>query len=318
MELIKAILFLVLGFMLLIKASDIFVDAVSSIATHFNMSKMMIAVTVAAFGTCAPELAISFNSIISGYGDIALANIIGSNTINILLIIGIASLISPIKVKNSVTKKELPILVVITSVFALALLSNLFSAGDNILARKDGLLFIFLFVVFIFYIVSVIKIKEGIFERSTAKYKMLPSIILTIVCCIVIIFASDLVVTNAQVIARMANISEKIITMTVVVIGTSLPELTMTVISAKKNEYDIAIGNIIGTNIFNICVVLGLPLLIFGGFSSVSFNVVDIIVVLIAAFCLFFFARNDKRLSRKEGIIMLSIFLIYYLYLFLQ
>lgn len=318
MELVKTVLLLIIGFILLIKASDIFVDAISSIATHFKMSKMMIALTVAAFGTCAPELAISFNSISKGQGDIALANVIGSNIVNILLIIGLAALVCPIKVKNSVTKKELPILVVITSIFALALTTHYLDQDALILTRGDGLLFFSFFMVFIIYIVSVVKTKEGFLERSTAKYKMLTSIVLTIVCCVVIVLASDLVVENAQVLAQMANVSTKIITMTVVVIGTSLPEMTMTVVSAKKHEFDIALGNIIGTNIFNIGIVLGLPLLIYGGFTSANFNLIDILVVLIAAFILYYFAKNDKRLSRRESIIMILIFLAYYTYVFLQ
>lgn len=318
MELVKTVLLLIIGFILLIKASDIFVDAISSIATHFKMSKMMIALTVAAFGTCAPELAVSFNSISKGQGDIALANVIGSNIVNILLIIGLAALVCPIKVKNSVTKKELPILVVITSIFALALTTHYLDQDALILTRGDGLLFFSFFMVFIIYIVSVVKTKEGFLERSTAKYKMLTSIVLTIVCCVVIVLASDLVVENAQVLAQMANVSTKIITMTVVVIGTSLPEMTMTVVSAKKHEFDIALGNIIGTNIFNIGIVLGLPLLIYGGFTSANFNLIDILVVLIAAFILYYFAKNDKRLSRRESIIMILIFLAYYTYVFLQ
>lgn len=318
MELVKTVLLLIIGFILLIKASDIFVDAISSIATHFKMSKMMIALTVAAFGTCAPELAISFNSISKGQGDIALANVIGSNIVNILLTIGLAALVCPIKVKNSVTKKELPILVVITSIFALALTTHYLDQDALILTRGDGLLFFSFFMVFIIYIVSVVKTKEGFLERSTAKYKMLTSIVLTIVCCVVIVLASDLVVENAQVLAQMANVSTKIITMTVVVIGTSLPEMTMTVVSAKKHEFDIALGNIIGSNIFNIGIVLGLPLLIYGGFTSANFNLIDILVVLIAAFILYYFAKNDKRLSRRESIIMILIFLAYYTYVFLQ
>ncbi len=318
MELVKTVLLLIIGFILLIKASDIFVDAISSIATHFKMSKMMIALTVAAFGTCAPELAISFNSISKGQGDIALANVIGSNIVNILLIIGLAALVCPIKVKSSVTKKELPILVVVTSIFALALTTHYLDQDAFILTRGDGLLFFSFFMVFIIYIVSVVKTKEGFLERSTAKYKMLTSIVLTIVCCVVIVLASDLVVENAQILAQMANVSTKIITMTVVVIGTSLPEMTMTVVSAKKHEFDIALGNIIGTNIFNIGIVLGLPLLIYGGFTSANFNLIDILVVLIAAFILYYFAKNDKRLSRRESIIMILIFLAYYTYVFLQ
>ena len=123
MEIVKVLLLLLIGFVVLVKSSDIFVDAISSIANNFKMSKMMIALTIAAFGTCAPELAISFNSISSGSGDIALANVIGSNVVNILLVIGLAATISPIKVKNEVTKKELPILLVVTSFFVLSIMS---------------------------------------------------------------------------------------------------------------------------------------------------------------------------------------------------
>ena len=318
MEIVKTIIFLIVGFVLLIKASDIFVDAVSSIATHFKMSKMMIALTVAAFGTCAPELAISFNSISSGNGDIALANVIGSDIINIILIIGLAALVTPIKVKNSVIKKELPILLIVTSIFSLALITHYLDGSNFILTRGDGLLFVSFFMVFIVYIVSVVKNKEGLFERSNVKYNMVWSIILIVACCAVIIFASDVVVKQAQILATMAKLSTKVITMTVVVIGTSLPEMTMTVISARKQEFDIAIGNIIGTNIFNIGIVLGLPLLIYGGFTTTTFNLVDIFVVQLAAVILYFFSKNDRKLSRKEGIVMLLIFIAYYAYVILQ
>ena len=144
----------------------------------------------------------------------------------------------------------------------------------------------------------------------------LKSDILTIVCCILIILASDLVVDNAKELANMLNVSTKLITMTVVVIGTSLPEMTMTVVAAKKGEFDIAIGNIIGTNIFNIGVVLGLPLVIYGGFASPSFSLVDVIAVFLAAILLYLFARNDRVLSKLEGAIMITIFVLYYAYVF--
>jgi len=321
MHLVKAILLLILGFVLLIKSSDIFVDAVSSIATNFKMSKMMIALTVAAFGTCAPELAISFNSIITGSGDIALANVLGSNIVNILLVIGTAAIARPIKVKNEVIKKELPILIVITSMFVLSIIShyiNRLSATEFILTRQDGVVFLCFFTMFMFYIVSVVKAKQGVLENDKPKYKMKDSIVLTILCCIIIIIASDIVVDNAKELASMLNVSTKLITMTVVVIGTSLPEMTMTVVAAKKGEFDIALGNIIGTNIFNIGIVLGLPLLIFDGFASLHFNLIDVLFVHISAYALYLFAKNDKVLSKIEGTIMISIFVIYYVYLFLS
>lgn len=320
MEIIKSIIFLLISFVVLIKSADFFVDAVSSIATNFKMSKMMIALTVAAFGTCAPELAISFQSISSSAGDIALSNVLGSNIVNILLIVGFAALIHPIRVKEQVIKKELPILIVVTATFVLSILLHLvgFSNDGYILNRQDGFLFITLFIVFIFYIVSVIRSKQGIFEHEKPKYGIVKSILITIICCILIVFSSDFVVENAKILAEQLNVSTKIITMTVVVIGTSLPEMTMTVVAAKKEEFDIALGNIIGTNIFNIGVVLGLPLLIYGGFSSFSFSVIDIVLVYIAAYILYLFARNDRELSRREGIIMVVLFIIYYAYVFIS
>lgn len=316
MEVIKSVILLLIGFVVLVKASDIFVDAVSSIATNLKMSKMMIALTVAAFGTCAPELAISFQSMESGMGDIALANVLGSNVVNILLIVGLAACVAPIKVKNHVIKKELPILMVVTSMFCLCIISHRFgiSNPEFVLDRQDGFMLLCFFGMFIFYIVSVIKAKQGILEYEKPKYGIVKSIIYSIICCVVIIFSSDLVVDNAVVLANLIGVNTKIITMTVVVIGTSLPEMTMTVLAAKKGEFDFALGNIIGTNIFNIGVVLGLPLVIYGGFNSVSFNMIDVTAVFIAATSLLLFARNDKKLSSLEGAIMISIFVMYYAY----
>ena len=319
MAVIKSVLLLIVGFIVLVKASDIFVDAVSSIATNLKMSKMMIALTVAAFGTCAPELAISFQSMGSGMGDIALANVLGSNVVNILLIVGLAACVAPIKVKNHVIKKELPILLVVTSMFCLCIISHKFGISNQqyVLDRQDGFMLLCFFGMFMFYILSVVQAKQGILEYDKPKYGIVKSIIYSIICCVVILFSSDLVVDNAVSLAKLIGVSTKIITMTVVVIGTSLPEMTMTVIAAKKGEFDFALGNIIGTNIFNIGVVLGLPLVIYGGFNSTSFNMVDVMAVFIAAVSLFLFARNDKKLSSLEGALMMSIFVMYYAYVLL-
>ena len=320
MEIVKVVGLLIIGFVVLVKSSDVFVDAVSSIATNFRMSKMMIALTIAAFGTCAPELAISFHSMGSGAGDIALANVLGSNVVNILLVVGLAACVAPIKVKNEVTKKELPILALTTTMFVVAILSHYLGEfnRDFILTRQDGIIFVCFFAMFIFYIVSVVKMKQGFFDKEKPKYNMVKSIIYTIICCILIIIASDVVVENAKELASMLDVSTKLITMTVVVIGTSLPEMTMTVIAAKKGEFDIALGNIIGTNIFNIGIVLGVPLLVYGGFTSVSFNLIDILFVHAAAIVLYLFAKNDKVLSKGEGAIMITLFVLYYAYIFIS
>lgn len=318
MQIVKTIVLLLIGFVLLVKCSDIFVDSISGIAAHFKMSKMMIALTIGAFGTCAPELAISFNSVASGAGDIALANVIGSCIINIILVIGIACCVAPIKVKNESIKKELPILLVVTTLFVISMVFHSFENKQTlILTRMDGILYLSFFVMFIFYIFSVIKIKKGVFEVYKPKYSITKSIIYTVICSILIVFASDLLVDSAVELSSLLNVSTKIITMTIVVIGTSLPEMTMTVIAAKKGEFDIALGNIIGTNIFNIGVVLGIPILVYGGISSVNFSLIDMFFVQISALLLYTFARNDKVLSRREGTIFVILFVLYYAYLFI-
>lgn len=317
MVIAKAVILLLVGFVLLVKFSDIFVDAISSIASYFKMSKMMIALTIGAFGTCAPELAISFNSISSGTGDIALANVVGSCIINIILVIGIACCVSPIKVKSESIKKELPILLIVTSMFVVSILFHCFERGNLLtINRFDGLLYFFFFIMFIFYIVSVVKSKKGILDRHKPKYSVGVAIALTVICSIIIVQASDLVVDNAVILSSLLGISTKVITMTIVVIGTSLPEMTMTVISAKKGEFDIALGNIIGTNIFNIGVVLGIPIMIYGGFTSSSFSYIDMIFVQVSATLLYLFARNDRVLSRREGALFITLFVLYYAYLF--
>ena len=182
--------------------------------------------------------------------------------------------------------------------------------------RFDGLLYFFFFIMFIFYIVSVVKSKKGILDRHKPKYSVGVSMALTVICSIIIVQASDLVVDNAVILSSLLGISTKVITMTIVVIGTSLPEMTMTVISAKKGEFDIALGNIIGTNIFNIGVVLGIPIMIYGGFTSSSFSYIDMIFVQVSATLLYLFARNDRVLSRREGALFITLCVLYYAYLF--
>ena len=318
MQIVKTIFILLAGFILLVKCSDIFVDAISSIAAHYKMSKMMIALTIGAFGTCAPELAISFSGVASGNGDIALANVIGSCIINIILVIGIACCVFPIKVKSESVKKELPLLLVITSLFVTSIIFHFVESKNGFtLNRIDGLLYLSFFIMFMFYIFSIVKAKKGIFEVYKSKYNIKQAILYTILCSIIIVISSDLIVDSAVELSELLNLSTKIITMTIVVIGTSLPEMTMTVVAARKGEFDISLGNIIGTNIFNIGFVLALPLLIFGGFQTNSFSLIDLLFVQLSALLLYVFSKNDKVLSRKEGSVFIIVFVIYYAYLFI-
>lgn len=312
------IVLLLIGFILIIKASDVLIDCASSIALLCKVPKMLIALTIVSFGTCAPEVAISFNSVAANNGSMALANVIGSCIVNILLIIGIAAIVNPIKVKNSTVKKELPILFLITSIFFVLLMDRLFNPNTpTSFSRFDGAVLILSFGIFVYYLIRLLKNKKQDQGGVEKKYNLPVALILFVISTIVIIYSSDLIVDNALFLAERIHVSPKIITMIAVVVGTSLPELVMTVTSAKRGEFDMAIGNIIGTNIFNICIVLGLPILIYGDLELVDFNFIDIFVVLLSSFLLYLFARSEKEISKKEGIIMLVVFCCYYIYLFI-
>lgn len=311
------IILLLVGFAIIIKSSDVLVDATSSLALKLRVPKMLIALTIVSFGTCAPEVAISFRSIVDGDGVMAFANVIGSCIVNVFLIIGLASFIRPIKVRHATVKKELPLLLIITTVFSILMLDAVFNPlTPNTFSRRDSLVLILLFCMFILYLVGMLfKRNKKEVEVESGKYSSFVSCVLLLITILLIIYSSDLIVNSAKNIASGLNISEKAITMTAIVIGTSLPEMIMTVISAKKGEFDMAIGNIIGTNIFNICIVLGLPILIYGNIILEGFGFIDILALFLSSFLLFVFARSEREVSKKEGIIMLLVFVLYYVYM---
>ena len=314
------IILLIIGFFVIVKASDILVDAASSLALKLKISKIFIALTIVAFGTCAPEVAISFHSVSSGDGGMAFANVVGSCIVNVFLIIGLASFIHQIKIRHSTVKRELPILTIITSIFAVLMVDSIFNPlTSNTFSRADAVILILLFVLFMVYLVHMLFRKNNMNAPEEIKIKYSPfiSLLLLIVSIVFIIFSSDLIIESAKNIAYALNISEKIITMFVIVVGTSLPEMIMTVTSARKGEFDMAIGNIIGTNIFNICVVLGVPIFIYGDIALTGFGVIDILMVFLSSFLLFVFARSERVIDKIEGIFMLWLFVCYYIYLLL-
>ena len=309
---------LLISLIVIVKAADVLVDASVSIAEKLGLPKILIALTIMAFSTCAPELAVSFTSISAGNGTIAFSNVVGSCIINILLVIGVAAVINPIRVKDSTIKKELPLLMLITLAFASTMLEGIASPkAAGIFSRSKGFLFVCLFSLFLLYIAQLVKKRQKTDTEIESKYTIKKAIIYFIISIIAIIISSDLLVENATLVADKLGISQKLITMVVIVIGTSLPELVMTSLAAKKNEHEMAIGNIIGTNIFNICIVLGLPITMLGDVQIIGFNVIDIAFIAIAAIMLFIFANNGRRVSRREGIVMIGTFIAYYTYLIL-
>lgn len=307
-------IFLLIGFIVIIKASDILVDSATSIAIKCKVPKMLIALTIVSFGTCAPEIAISFTSVINKNGTIAFANVIGSCIVNVFLIIGLASLLHPIKVKHDTVKKELPILLLITTSFSALMLDSGFNkTTPNVFSRVDGIILMSLFLMFVLYLIQLSKRREKNNEKMEIKYDNIwIAIIILILSIVLISLSSNIIVDNAIKIAKSLHISEKLITMTAIVIGTSLPEMFMTISSARKGEFDMAIGNIIGTNIFNICIVLGLPVTIYGDISLSNFSIIDIVAVFLTSLDLYLFARSERTISKLEGFIMLLIFAVYY------
>lgn len=310
------IIFLIVGFIILIKGADIFVDGASAVAGNFKVPKMLIGLTIVAFGTSAPELAVSIKSLISGSGDMVLGNVIGSNILNILLILGLSAMFHSLAVKNNTVKKELPITLMITTAFAVLLSDSIFTKNlTNSFTRGDGIVLLLFFGVFMYYLISMSKNKTNIEEIDDTNYpSMKKAIILTLLGLIGIVFGSNFVVESASFIAKTIGISERMISLTIVAIGTSLPELVTSVTATRKGEYDIAIGNVVGSNIFNIGIVIGIPVAIFGGISKINFSYIDIVVMILSALFLFFFAHNDHKISKKEGIFFLLAFILYYSY----
>ena len=242
----KELILLIIGLILIVKAADVLVTASSSLALRFNVPKMLVALTIMAFGTCAPEMAISFQSVQNGDGQIAFANVVGSTIVNVFLIIGLAALVRPIKVKHVTIKKELPILFLITSVFSILMLDRLFDPFTrNVFSRPDGLVLILFFSVFVSYLIGLVRKGADTNNSNDIKYGPIMSILLILLSLLITIFSSDLIVDNAVILANELNVSKKIITMLIIVIGTSLPELVMTVTSARKGEFDMAVGNML-------------------------------------------------------------------------
>ena len=310
------ILLLIVGFILLIKGADYFVDGASSTAQNFKVSKMLIGLTIIAFGTSAPEFAVSMQSLAKGSTDMLLGNVIGSNILNILLILGIAAIIHPIKITDNTVKKELPLCMLISTLLVVLFLDIKLDNGlVNQISRSDAIVILLFFTIFIYYLITLIKQKKDSKEEKP-MFKLGKSLLLVVIGLVGIIVGSNMVVNNASSIATKVGLSERIIALTIIAFGTSLPELVTTIVSSKKGEQDLLLGNIIGSNIFNACVVLGIPVALYGTITPNSFNYIDLILLIVSAFLLFIFAESKKTITRLEGYSMLVAFIVYYVLVF--
>ena len=338
---------LLVGFVFLIKGADVFVDGASDTARKFRVPKMLIGLTIVSFGTSAPELAVSIQSILSGKGDILLGNVIGSNILNILLILGLSALVGTLHVNTATVKKEIPVLILITIAFTVVLSDKIFGLGENLFTRQDGIILLLFFCIFIYYLFGMANRKTSAEDEVTEKksvkketsktekvaeakkekvaetktetdeegeVNLVKAVLMVVFGLVGIVFGSDLVVKGASEIAATFGVSQRIISLTIVALGTSLPELVTSVIATRKGEYDIAIGNIVGSDIFNIGIVAGLPVALLGEVGGSAFSVVDIAALVISPIVLYFFARRGHRIGFKKGIAFLLMFVVYYGY----
>lgn len=311
---ILQIIIMLIGFVVLIKGADTFVEGASGVAKHLNVPDILIGLTIVGFGTSTPEAAVSIKGIISHNSDMVLGNVIGSNILNILLILGVCSTIAPIEVKDNTIKKEIPFLALVSILLGVLILDTTIGESvPNMISRADGIVILLFFAVFIYYLVTLAKGGEA--EEIEVKYSMKRCIVYTIVGVLAIVIGGNFVVDAATKIATFLGVSQRFIALTIVALGTSLPELVTSVISARKGKQDLAIGNVIGSNIFNICFVAGFPAAFIGNIIPQSSVTVDLIVMITATILLGLFSFTRKRITRLEGSCFLICFVIYYSYL---
>ena len=302
------IVLLVMGLVVVLKGADWLTDGAVNIASRFGVSQMVIGLTIVAMGTSMPELCVSMVSALKGTPDLAVGNVVGSNTLNTLLIVGCSALVAPIMVKRSSVRRDIPFAV-------LASLLMLIFCLDGGIDRLDAALLFILFAVFMF-----VTVKYGKNEGTEAKTTAAPlgkATLLLVVGLVCLILGSNLFVDNASFIASTLGVSDAVIGLTIVAGGTSLPELATSMVSAKKGNSDIAIGNVIGSNVFNILMIIGVTGLVkpmhIKGITSL-----DLIVMLSSMLLLWFFCRTTYKVKRWEGAVLAISYIAYLAWLIAQ
>lgn len=318
------ILLLAVGFAFLVKGADFFVEGSSSIAKKLKVPPIIIGLTIVAMGTSLPETAVSVTASLVQNNELAVSNVVGSNIFNLMFVIGVCSILTPIMVQKATVVRDIP-LSLGCALFLLVLgISGLGDKAGMTLGHADGVIFLIVFAGYIFTMVrSAMKARaagqkveiEGVEECDNMKeLSYVKSILFLIVGAAAIAFGGDLTVDTASRIAIELGMSQTLVGLTIVSIGTSLPELVTSVVAARKNEVDMALGNVIGSNIFNILLILGVAAAI----SPVTFimeNIIDIIILIIMSTVVWIFAWTSKKINRKEGIIMLLVYVVYMVYI---
>ena len=293
---------LLLGFVLLVKGADFFVEGSSSVAKTLKVPSLVIGMTVVAMGTSLPELSVSVTASLNNANSLAISNVIGSNMFNLIVVLGASALVCNIPVGKDVLKRDLPF-----SIFCVILLVVLGLIGSE-LGHVDGIILLALFVGFLVVMVlAAMKARRDAADDEEEEIKVLPiwlSLLYIVGGAVAIKFGGDWVVNSAVKIATFLGASETLIGLTIVACGTSLPELATSMVAAKKNEMDMAVGNVVGSNIFNVLLILGTAAAI-SPLALLAENMIDIVILVVASVVLLIFGATAKQLDRKEGIIML-------------
>lgn len=302
---------LVVGFVFLVKGADWFVEGAGKVAEKFGIPQLVIGLTIVAMGTSLPEAAVSVSAALKGSADITIGNVVGSNIMNVLVILGLTSVIRPIAVQKSTVKYEIPFVAMI-SVFLLAL-----GYSDHVVGRADGVILWVLFIAYLLYLFKMAKSGEYVPEELPDEDKPIPvwkMVLLIIVGAVMIVLGSDMAVDAASELARIFGMSERLIGLTIVAFGTSLPELVTSVTAAVRGKADIAVGNIVGSNIFNILFVVGTSALITPVVYASNF-LVDSIVCIVTMILLWLCVFRNRKLGRAGGTVMLLCYAGYFVYL---
>ena len=313
---VVTIVLLLVGFFLLVKGADFFVDGASSIARYLRIPSIIVGLTIVAFGTSAPELSVSISAAMQGANEIAVSNVLGSNIFNLLVVTGVCAVIATVPVSKTLANKELPF-----SILAAVLLIPfaLLGAEAMMIGRIEGLILLALFVLYIIWqIKDALKSRKEAVEDPMQKIiSPVKSIILIILGCIMIVAGGNFVVNSATSIAQAFGLSETLIGLTIVAIGTSLPELVTSIVASRKGENDLSLGNVVGSNIFNILMILGISTAIDPIRLEASFLFDTLFLAAVSAIVLIF-AKTKGKISRREGLIMLALYIAYDAYIILR
>lgn len=315
-------IWLIVGFVCLIKGADFFVDGSSSIAKILNVPSVIIGLTIVAMGTSAPETAVSISAALQGANEIAVSNVVGSNFFNLLVVVGVCALMQPINITKDLVKRDYPFSIFATVILLVFLMIGHIITGQPTLTRVDGIIMLILFAAYLFKLVraTLIEIARGDeVEIEEVKSRSLPvSIILIGIGLAGIIAGGDLVVKSAKTIALEFGMSNTLIGLTIVAMGTSLPELVTSIVAARKGEADLALGNVVGSNIFNILLVLGISSTVHG--IRVEFDsVIDtVLLIVVNVIVLGIILKQKSSVGRKTGGFMIFMYVIYTAYIIMR